>query len=185
MSTASLSNEVLQMFGQFNKSYEESQASTGSIPRPPAGEWNCQVVDMKIELGQTVTNKQDGQKHPAFKAEFVYRNIGEMPPDWQASQMWPGKTFVLPVAGWNSIAGDDNKGTRSQIRIETGRFKGILKAILGDDFSGNIQADAQTAYARIKDKTKPVAVRVSCQYDIDQNDKTKKYFKEFGVRSLQ
>lgn len=185
MSQVSVPNEVMAAMQQFSESFEAAQASTGSIPRPLDGEHNCRVVDIRIDVAnQTIKSKQDSSVHPAFKAEFFYQILGDAPPDWDAKQIFPGKTVVLPIKGWSSIPGDDNKGTRSQARIETNRFKGILKAILGDQFTGNAPADMQAAFAKVKDKGRVVAVKILCQRQKDQKDATKTYFNEYGVRSL-
>ncbi len=180
---SSLPNEILNAFASFNQDYANSAASTGSVIRPPKGEWSQRVIDIKIETtGQTISDNT-GTKYPANKIEFVYQCIGDQPPGQQPDLKWPGARFLLPKQAISSLPGPDDKGIRAQVRIGTERLKGILAAILGSAATDNLMADLGSAYAKVKNPAEVVALKVKCSYRTYKNKQGNEVeaFEEFGV----
>lgn len=185
---STISNDVLTALQGFQESYGDAQASTGSVERPPDGEWDHVLISMKIDMPPDFEIKtKDGQRFSAFKVDFRYETLPPHPPGLTANPLqWPGKTFVLPKVGFKGLPDKD----QTRYKIETERLKGVLKAALGKPFTGNIMADIQALDKQLNtDNGNAIALRVKCQrdsYTVDtpEGPSQRQAFKEFGVRNL-
>lgn len=179
---AFLPEDVLSALQGFNDDYSKLEASTGSVERPPAGEWNNRLTKIDVTTKDTHIKLADGQKIPAFRVEFSYQTLDPQPPNLTKVPLtWPGKVFILPSAGLSSIPHD---GKRKQAEISGRRLKGHLQGILGAEATGNTATDLQKAITKLAGE-QVVALRVKCQYDSQGEGENKRiYFEEFVLKNL-
>lgn len=183
-----VSNEVLSMFAALQSEADNARVDTGSIPRPKAGEWPQMVRSISFETNGVTIKDAGGAVHPAWKATVYYKILPGCSPEDKVGMEWQGKPCVYPTKGVTSMPGDEQKGSKAQARMNLGRFKGILKAILGTAYSDNLAADVQAAQKLIASGN-PVCILVKCQYDQGKKVAGSEapapiYFQEYGVRNL-
>lgn len=183
-------NAALSALRGIASAFQKVEAS-GKIIRPAHGNHVCLLT--KLDMEPDTRELADGREIKGLRLTFHYETVEPMP-DTGKTLAFPGKGafVVLDRAPYEAaLASTDENVQRPtwNIKSDESRFKGALKAILGDAYQDNLEVDVAAVLALVNGETS-TAVEVFCQYKKgkvkpgEDPSKAPEYFTDFINRTV-
>jgi hypothetical protein len=183
-------NQALSALRNITSDFKKVEAS-GKVIRPGAGNHVCLLT--KLEMEPDTRELSDGREIKGLRCTFHYETVDPMP-DTGKNLSFPGKGafLVLDRAPYEAALNSTDENVQRptwNIKSDESRFKGALKAILGESYQDNLEVDVDAVLSLVNGQTS-TAVEVYCQYKKgkvkpgEDPSKAPEYFTDFINRTI-